>query len=72
MTLKHEAQLLDELPMIYTSLLLTYAVCETTKRGQKKRFKVLLPATLVLAGAGVTAGYVSGIYVRHGLRAWGE
>jgi len=59
MTLKYNAQMLDELPMLYTSTLLTYSVCETSKGydPKKRRFRYLLPSTLII---GVTA--VSLIY----------
>lgn len=31
LTLKYEMQMMDELPMLFTSTLLTYSVCETSK-----------------------------------------
>ncbi|PWN93659.1 alkaline phytoceramidase [Acaromyces ingoldii] len=57
-TLKYEAQLLDELPMIYTSALLTYCVLETTPGYGKPRFRILLPTVLILAVTFITVGYL--------------
>ncbi|PWN39711.1 alkaline phytoceramidase [Ceraceosorus guamensis] len=58
MTLQKWAQLLDELPMIYTSALFTYAVCETSPKGRKARFQYGLSATLILAVIAITVGYL--------------
>ncbi|UZJ55143.1 hypothetical protein CBS101457_004463 [Exobasidium rhododendri] len=57
-TLKYEAQLLDELPMIYTSALLTYCVLETTPGYGKPRFRFLLPTALFLLVSFITVGYI--------------
>lgn len=58
-TLMYWTQLLDELPMIYTSAFLTYCVCETTKGYGKPRFRILLPTTLTLLVVWITVVYVS-------------
>ncbi|SNX84019.1 related to YPC1 - Alkaline ceramidase [Melanopsichium pennsylvanicum] len=57
-TLTYATQLLDELPMIYTSAWLTYCVCETTKGYGKPRFRLLLPTTLTLLVICITITYV--------------
>ncbi|EST09386.1 Ceramidase [Kalmanozyma brasiliensis GHG001] len=57
-TLMYWTQLLDELPMIYTSAWLTYCVCETSKGYGKPRFRILLPTTLVLLVTWITVVYV--------------
>lgn len=58
-TLKYEAQLLDELPMIYTMAIYLYVVLETTPMGQKPRFQLLLPAALIALVTFVTVTYVN-------------
>ncbi|GAC96012.1 alkaline phytoceramidase [Pseudozyma hubeiensis SY62] len=57
-TLLYWTQLLDELPMIYTSAWLTYCVCETSKGYGKPRFRLLLPLTLTLLVVWITVVYV--------------
>ncbi|KDN38387.1 alkaline phytoceramidase [Tilletiaria anomala UBC 951] len=56
-TLKYEAQLLDELPMIYVSALNTYVVLETSRRGAPARYGVLLPASLFALVLFITVAY---------------
>lgn len=59
-TLLYEAQLLDELPMIYTSLCLSYCILEDSKRGAKtKKGGIGLPLGLASVGALITAGYLA-------------
>lgn len=60
-TLKHSTQLLDELPMIYASAWLTWCVCETSPKGTKPRFRLLLPLGLVAMVSWITI-----VYVRNG------
>ncbi|KAJ1019550.1 hypothetical protein NDA18_006028 [Ustilago nuda] len=57
-TLKHEMQLLDELPMIYTSAIMTYCLTETSKGYANPRFPLLLPAALVALTGWITAVYL--------------
>lgn len=57
-TLTYSTQLLDELPMIYTSTFLTYCVFETSKGYGKPRFRLLLPASLILLVLWITITYV--------------
>lgn len=49
-TLLYECQLLDELPMIYTSLVLSYCILETNKRGTAPWGGQWLPIGLVAIG----------------------
>ena len=42
-TLLYEAQLLDELPMIYTSLVLSYCILEDSRHGDKAKGGLWLP-----------------------------
>jgi dihydroceramidase len=60
-TLLYSTQLLDELPMIYTSALLTYCVFETSPSHLKPRFRILLPWSLFAMVAWITA-----VYLRNG------
>ncbi|CAG8550436.1 12899_t:CDS:2 [Funneliformis mosseae] len=55
MTLLYEFQLLDELPMIYTTCILTHNIFET---GEKRRFGLYLPLALFTYASGVTAAYL--------------
>lgn len=57
-TLKYEAQLLDELPMIYTMAIYLYCVAETTPGYGKPRFRILLPAALIATVTFVTVAYI--------------
>lgn len=57
-TLTYSTQLLDELPMIYTSTFLTYCVLETSKGYGKPRFRLLLPLVLTLLVVWITVTYV--------------
>ena len=57
-TLKYEMQLLDELPMIYTSAVLTYCVFETSKGYNKPRYPILLPGILIALVAFITLAYL--------------
>ena len=57
-TLLYSTQLLDELPMIYTSAWLTYCVCETSKGYGKPRFRLLLPSVLVVLVVWITVVYL--------------
>ena len=57
-TLTYSTQLLDELPMIYTSAWLTYCVCETSRGYGAPRFRLLLPLSLVLLVTWITVVYV--------------
>ncbi|KIS67321.1 uncharacterized protein UMAG_10522 [Mycosarcoma maydis] len=56
-TLLYWTQLLDELPMIYTSAWLTYCVCETSKGYGNPRFRLLLPTTLIVLVVWITVVY---------------
>ncbi|SPO30858.1 related to YPC1 - Alkaline ceramidase [Ustilago trichophora] len=60
-TLTYSTQLLDELPMIYTSAWLTYCVCETQRAYAKPRFRLLLPTSLILLVVCITV-----VYLRNG------
>ncbi|SPO29698.1 related to YPC1 - Alkaline ceramidase [Ustilago trichophora] len=60
-TLTYTTQLLDELPMIYTSAWLTYCVCETQRGNGKPRFRILLPASLIALVICITV-----VYLRNG------
>ncbi|KAL9933192.1 hypothetical protein V8E36_007910 [Tilletia maclaganii] len=42
-TMKWSMQAADELPMVYTTVIFSWAVFETTPIGQKSRFRILLP-----------------------------
>lgn len=44
--------------MVYTSTLLTYCVCETSKGYGKPRFPILLPGILLASATGITVGYL--------------
>lgn len=57
-TLTYWTQLLDELPMIYTSAFLTYCVVETSKGYDRPRFRILLPTTLLALVTFITIAYV--------------
>lgn len=60
-TLLYEAQLLDELPMIYTSLCLSYCILEDSRRNDPKgkKYGVSLPLGLAGVGGLITAGYLA-------------
>lgn len=58
-TLLYEAQLLDELPMIYTSLMLSYCVLEHSTRGSKPTGGYWLPLALTTVAVLITAGYLA-------------
>lgn len=58
-TLLYEAQLLDELPMIYTSLVLSYCILEDSRRGEPAKGGMWLPVGLVAVAALITAGYLA-------------
>lgn len=58
-TLLYEAQLLDELPMIYTSLVLSYCVLEDSRKSQKPTGGIWLPIGLIGVAALITAGYLA-------------
>ncbi len=60
-TLKYWAQLLDELPMIWVSMLITYCCLETAPRGQPARFGPALPIGLAVATIAFTLFYVQGV-----------
>ncbi|EPQ26764.1 uncharacterized protein PFL1_05743 [Pseudozyma flocculosa PF-1] len=57
-TLKREMQLLDELPMIYTSALLTYAVLETSPGYRSRTFPILLALFLLALVSSITWTYL--------------
>ena len=57
-TLKYSMQLMDELPMIYTSAFLTYCVVETSKGYGNPRFRLLLPLTLIGLVIFITVAYI--------------
>ncbi|PWY98998.1 alkaline phytoceramidase [Testicularia cyperi] len=57
-TLLWSTQLLDELPMIYTSAFLTYCVFETSSRDAKPRFRILLPVWLITMVTSITVTYL--------------
>ncbi|KAK0525265.1 alkaline ceramidase ydc1 [Tilletia horrida] len=56
-TALYSMQALDELPMVYTTVLFSWAVFETTPIGQKSRFRILLPAAIFLFLIFYTAAY---------------
>ncbi|CAO1625602.1 unnamed protein product [Parajaminaea phylloscopi] len=58
-TLLYEAQLLDELPMIYTSLVLSYCVLEHSKKGQRPTGGIWLPVGLFAVAVLITVGYLA-------------
>ncbi|CAO1637811.1 unnamed protein product [Sympodiomycopsis kandeliae] len=59
-TLTRPAQLLDELPMIYASLILSYCVLETSKlNSSKPTGGLFLPFILAFVGLFVTVGYLA-------------
>lgn len=55
MTLLYEFQLLDELPMIYATCVLTHDIFET---GEKRKFGLFLPLALFIYALSVTAAYL--------------
>lgn len=57
-TLKYEAQMLDELPMIYTMAIYLYCVTETSPGYSKSKYGLALPVGLTALVAFVTVTYV--------------
>ncbi|CAD6889225.1 unnamed protein product [Tilletia controversa] len=59
-TMKYSMQVLDELPMIITSVIYSWGIFETTPVGKTSRFRILLPLSIfVFLGFYITAYFLN-------------